>query len=180
MQTLYRTDKLESYGEALAVLQFARGQVGAHGTGPGAAVPVWGGGAAAGSWLSAGLCLGGAAAAAMLVHRQLLWWHAPYCLLHTSATLGCDLPGCRACLVQAAKQARNLTHPLLCLDAIQYGIEHGGRAGLKKVGTAAAPLFALLRLLRWASCCWHSTPAKSRWPAELTGGRWLLRGPAQS
>ncbi len=36
-------------------------------------------------------------------------------------------------LVQAAKQARNLTHPLLCLDAIQYGVEHGGRAGLQKV-----------------------------------------------
>lgn len=33
---------------------------------------------------------------------------------------------------QVARQARNLTHPLLCLDAIQYGIEHGGAAGLDK------------------------------------------------
>ena len=36
-------------------------------------------------------------------------------------------------LAQAARQARNLTHPLLCLDAIQYGVEHGGYAGLEKV-----------------------------------------------
>lgn len=34
---------------------------------------------------------------------------------------------------QAARQARHLTHPGLCLDAIQFGIEHGGRAGLLKV-----------------------------------------------
>lgn len=34
---------------------------------------------------------------------------------------------------QVAQQARNLTHPLLCLDAIQYGVEHGGAAGLDKV-----------------------------------------------
>ena len=34
---------------------------------------------------------------------------------------------------QAAQRARHLTHPQLCLDAIQYGVEHGGRAGLEKV-----------------------------------------------
>ena len=38
-----------------------------------------------------------------------------------------------ATLSQAARQARNLTHPQLCLDAIQYGVEHGGYAGLEKV-----------------------------------------------
>ncbi|KAL4446209.1 hypothetical protein ABPG77_003016 [Micractinium sp. CCAP 211/92] len=69
VQTLYRTDKLEPLGEALAVLQFARSQ--------------------------------------------------------------------------AAKQARNLTHPLLCLDAIQYGVEHGGRAGLQKEGECFAGAAAL-------------------------------------
>ncbi len=42
-------------------------------------------------------------------------------------------------LMQAARQARNLTHPLLCLDAIQYGVEHGGYAGLEKVLTAQIP-----------------------------------------
>ena len=41
---------------------------------------------------------------------------------------------------QVARQAPNLTHPLLCLDAIQYGIEHGGAAGLKKVPPRLAPL----------------------------------------
>lgn len=35
---------------------------------------------------------------------------------------------------QAAKQARGLAHPQLCLDAIQAGIEAGGHAGLQKVG----------------------------------------------
>ena len=35
-------------------------------------------------------------------------------------------------IAQAAKQARNLTHPQLCLDAIQFGVEHGGYAGLQK------------------------------------------------
>jgi enoyl-CoA hydratase/3-hydroxyacyl-CoA dehydrogenase len=34
---------------------------------------------------------------------------------------------------QAMRQARNLSHPQLCLDAIEFGIRHGGRAGLKKV-----------------------------------------------
>eukprot|EP00889_Picochlorum_renovo_P007934 jgi/Picre1/34964/NNA_002430.t1 len=33
---------------------------------------------------------------------------------------------------QSAKKARGLQHPLLCIDAIQYGIEHGGLEGLKK------------------------------------------------
>ena len=34
---------------------------------------------------------------------------------------------------QAEKRAAHLTHPLLCLDAIQAGVEHGGLAGLQKV-----------------------------------------------
>lgn len=40
---------------------------------------------------------------------------------------------------QVARQARNLTHPLLCLDAIQAGIEAGGIAGLAKVSSAPVP-----------------------------------------
>lgn len=47
------------------------------------------------------------------------------------------LPFCTRSL-QASKQARHLTHPQLCLDAIQYGVEHGGRAGLVKVLTTPA------------------------------------------
>jgi hypothetical protein len=42
---------------------------------------------------------------------------------------------------QAAKQAPNLTHPQLCLDAIQAGIEHGGVAGLAKVRCRQGPNF---------------------------------------
>lgn len=34
---------------------------------------------------------------------------------------------------EAAKRARHLQHPQLCLDAIQTGVSHGGLAGLKKV-----------------------------------------------
>ena len=38
---------------------------------------------------------------------------------------------------QAAKQARGLAHPQLCLDAVQAGIERGGHAGLQTVRFAA-------------------------------------------
>ena len=38
---------------------------------------------------------------------------------------------------QAARQARNLTHPQLCLDAIQCGVENGGFAGLDKVSLSS-------------------------------------------
>ena len=34
---------------------------------------------------------------------------------------------------ETAKRAPHLTHPLLCLDAVQCGIENSGLAGLKKV-----------------------------------------------
>ena len=34
---------------------------------------------------------------------------------------------------EAAKRAPGLQHPQLCIDAIQYGIENGGEAGLVKV-----------------------------------------------
>jgi enoyl-CoA hydratase/3-hydroxyacyl-CoA dehydrogenase len=37
---------------------------------------------------------------------------------------------------QAAKQARGLAHPQLCLDAVQAGIERGGHAGLQTVRSA--------------------------------------------
>lgn len=39
---------------------------------------------------------------------------------------------------QAAKQARHLQHPQLCLEAIEAGVAHGGMAGLKKVGGEGA------------------------------------------
>lgn len=67
--SLYRTDKLESYGEALAILEFAR--------------------------------------------------------------------------AEAGKRAGHLQHPLLCLDAIQCGIEHGGEAGLVKEGECFAKAASL-------------------------------------
>lgn len=44
---------------------------------------------------------------------------------------------------ETAKRARHLQHPLLCLGAIQHGVEHGGRAGLKKEGEAFAAAAAL-------------------------------------
>eukprot|EP00976_Prorocentrum_cordatum_P105555 1194281-Prorocentrum_minimum.AAC.1 len=36
--------------------------------------------------------------------------------------------------MQVAKASPNLVHPLLCLDAIQFGLERGAMAGLAKVG----------------------------------------------
>ncbi|KAI8468942.1 MAG: ClpP/crotonase-like domain-containing protein [Monoraphidium minutum] len=44
---------------------------------------------------------------------------------------------------QAAKRARNLQHPQLCLDAIQEGLANGGPAGLKKEGECFAAAAAL-------------------------------------
>jgi enoyl-CoA hydratase/3-hydroxyacyl-CoA dehydrogenase len=44
---------------------------------------------------------------------------------------------------QAAQRARHLTHPQLCLDAIQYGVEHGGRAGIDKEQEAFAEAASL-------------------------------------
>ena len=35
--------------------------------------------------------------------------------------------------LEASKRAPGLQHPQLCLDAIQFGVEHGGAAGLDKV-----------------------------------------------
>ena len=35
--------------------------------------------------------------------------------------------------LEASKRAPGLQHPQLCLDAIQFGVEHGGAAGLEKV-----------------------------------------------
>eukprot|EP00890_Picochlorum_soloecismus_P004308 jgi/Picsp_1/4879/NSC_02244-R1_glyoxysomal fatty acid beta-oxidation multifunctional protein mfp-a len=69
MKSLFRTDRLEPYGEAMAVLDFAR--------------------------------------------------------------------------QQSAKRARGLQHPMLCIDAVQHGVEHGGLAGLKKEGECFAAAAAL-------------------------------------
>ena len=44
---------------------------------------------------------------------------------------------------EAKKRARGLQHPLLCLDAVQYGIEHGGLAGLRKEGECFAAAASL-------------------------------------
>ena len=35
--------------------------------------------------------------------------------------------------LQTSKKAPHLTHPHLCLEAIKYGIQNGGLAGLRKV-----------------------------------------------
>lgn len=48
--------------------------------------------------------------------------------------LGEALPMLQMARGMAAKQAAHLTHPQLCLDAIQAGVERGGLAGLAKVG----------------------------------------------
>lgn len=37
-------------------------------------------------------------------------------------------------LIPSGKKAKGLLHPLLCLEAIEYGVANGGRAGLQKVG----------------------------------------------
>eukprot|EP00195_Chlamydomonas_chlamydogama_P011374 CAMPEP_0202900968 /NCGR_PEP_ID=MMETSP1392-20130828/12462_1 /ASSEMBLY_ACC=CAM_ASM_000868 /TAXON_ID=225041 /ORGANISM="Chlamydomonas chlamydogama, Strain SAG 11-48b" /LENGTH=718 /DNA_ID=CAMNT_0049587441 /DNA_START=176 /DNA_END=2332 /DNA_ORIENTATION=+ len=44
---------------------------------------------------------------------------------------------------EAGKRARGLQHPLLCLDAIQAGVEYGGREGLKKEGECFAKAASL-------------------------------------
>lgn len=44
---------------------------------------------------------------------------------------------------EAAKKAPGLLHPLLCIDAIQYGVEHGGFAGLKREGECFAKAASL-------------------------------------
>lgn len=44
---------------------------------------------------------------------------------------------------QTARRAPGLRHPLLCLDAMQYGVEHGGLAGLKKEGECFATASSL-------------------------------------
>ena len=44
---------------------------------------------------------------------------------------------------QTARRAPGLQHPQLCLDAVQYGIEHGGLAGLTKEGECFAAAAAL-------------------------------------
>lgn len=49
---------------------------------------------------------------------------------------------------QAWKQAPNLKHPLLCIDAIEEGIISGPRAGLLKVLTCLNVLFLQLNSLQ--------------------------------
>ena len=43
------------------------------------------------------------------------------------------LPILEFAAAQTRKRAPHLTHPHLCLEAIKYGVEHGGIAGLRKV-----------------------------------------------
>ena len=56
---------------------------------------------------------------------------------------------------ETQRRAPHLTHPLLCLDAIRFGVEHGGRAGLRKVlVTGRVPrLAAAVDPLRPSSVC---------------------------
>ena len=112
VETLYRTDKLEALGEALMVLQFARAQVRG-------AVLCWAGlrRAALGY-----IALAGLGSSPLLTGQRAQ--------VHTQPLQNDDV---YLSAVQASKQARHLTHPQLCLDAIQFGVEHGGRAGLSKV-----------------------------------------------
>ena len=44
---------------------------------------------------------------------------------------------------ETQKRAPDLTHPLLCLDAIRVGIEQGGPAGLKQESAAFAQAASL-------------------------------------
>lgn len=119
--SLTRSDRIEPMGEALAVIEFARAQVGAN------CVCVCGGGSPRDE------------AAAAVCQRPRA---APH-------PLPPPPPPPRA---QAAKRARNLTHPQLCLDAIQAGVTNGGAAGLKKARRAApAPLRARGARLRVAA-----------------------------
>jgi len=57
--------------------------------------------------------------------------------------LGEALPILDFARAEAAKRARHLQHPQLCLDAIQTGVEHGGLAGLKKEGESFAKAASL-------------------------------------
>lgn len=51
---------------------------------------------------------------------------------------------------QAQKRAAHLVHPLLCLDAIEHGVAHGGYAGLQKV--RACPVSCMI----YRACnCWE-------------------------
>ena len=43
------------------------------------------------------------------------------------------LPILEFAAAETRKRAPHLTHPHLCLEAIKYGVEHGGIAGLRKV-----------------------------------------------
>ena len=43
------------------------------------------------------------------------------------------LPMLEFAAAETRKRAPHLTHPHLCLEAIKYGVEHGGLAGLRKV-----------------------------------------------
>lgn len=52
---------------------------------------------------------------------------------------------------EAAKRARGLAHPQLCIDAIEHGVMHGGEEGLKKVGTS--PTMSQRLCPRGASVC---------------------------
>lgn len=51
-------------------------------------------------------------------------------------TFGEAIPILEFAAAETKKRAPHLTHPHLCLEAIKYGIEHGGLAGLRKVRSA--------------------------------------------
>lgn len=51
-------------------------------------------------------------------------------------TFGEAIPILEFAAAETKKRAPHLTHPHLCLEAIKYGIEHGGLAGLRKVCSA--------------------------------------------
>lgn len=73
---------------------------------------------------------------------------------------------------QAAKQARGLAHPQLCLDAIAAGIASGGHAGLQKVRIR----------MRDSRCRAHVNSEQPGAPAAVPGcgrGRHRVRRPCR-
>lgn len=65
-------------------------------------------------------------------------------------TLGEALPVLEFAAAETRKRAPHLTHPHLCLEAIRFGVEHGGLAGLRKVQThQSCPAFYPTSLTRF-------------------------------
>ena len=60
---------------------------------------------------------------------------------------------CDMARMQVKKMSPNLVHPLLCLDAIQFGIERGSLAGLAKVCESNLPAASALFIMNPSASC---------------------------